>query len=308
MLSVIQVAAATAEPVSVLEAKNHLRVLASETSDDGLISALVAAAREGAETYCRRSFMLTQYKLVLDQFPRSGVDALTGNWWGPVFGISPGPLVATRNDGTTGFEIFLPFPPLVSVDSIKYVDDATGTQTTLAASEYSVDAVSEPARITPAYGKSWPATRNQAGAVEVTFTAGYATQVARASGNTLQLSGPQRALAANDVVRFANSGGALPAPLQPLTDYYVLAPSAGAFTVAASSGGAAIVLADAGTGTHYAYSPTLGFIPAAVRAWMLIRVGSLYQNREEVAIINRGTVEALPFVAALMGPHRVVRF
>jgi uncharacterized phiE125 gp8 family phage protein len=63
-------------------------------------------------------------------------------------------------------------PPLQSVSEITYVDSAGDTQT-LSSSLYIVDAVSTPARITPAYGQVWPVTRDQPSAIKIRFIAGY---------------------------------------------------------------------------------------------------------------------------------------
>lgn len=212
------------EPVRLTEAKAHLRVDISD--DDLLIEALITAARQHAETITRRALVTQQWKMALDQFPSPGMNISSANWYGPQWGNSPGPLSATRPDGRSGYEIYLPLPPLQTVDSIKYTDQ-DGVLQILAPASYIVDAVSEPARVTPAYGMTWPATQNRINAVEVTFTAGY--------------------------------------------------------------GLAAVV-------------------PEGIKRWMLIRVGSLYENREEVALMNRGKIEPLPFVDGLLDPYRVVTY
>ena len=46
-------------------------------------------------------------------------------------------------------------------------------------------------------------------------------------------------------------------------------------------------------------------VPAGLRHWLLMRVGTLYENREEVAILGRGKVEALPFIDGLLDPYRL---
>ena len=57
--------------------------------------------------------------------------------------------------------------------SIQYVDDAGDTQT-LSTSLYQVDTKSQPGRIIPAYGESWPTVRSDTlNAVTVNFVAGY---------------------------------------------------------------------------------------------------------------------------------------
>ena len=58
------------------------------------------------------------------------------------------------------------------MSAITYLD-TNGAEQTLATSKYLVDAVSAPARITPAYGEVWPTTRYQNNAVKIRFIAGY---------------------------------------------------------------------------------------------------------------------------------------
>ncbi|BCH32633.1 hypothetical protein MesoLjLc_45630 [Mesorhizobium sp. L-8-10] len=67
--------------------------------------------------------------------------------------------------------ILLPGAPIKSVTSITYVDDAGMTQTLDPASYRAVTTV-EPASIEPAYGTSWPSTRDVTGAVTVEYKIG----------------------------------------------------------------------------------------------------------------------------------------
>lgn len=62
--------------------------------------------------------------------------------------------------------------PLIEVEHVRYLD-ANGQQHTLAPERYVVDAMSEPARILPAPGHSWPSTARQVNAVEVQYRCGY---------------------------------------------------------------------------------------------------------------------------------------
>lgn len=110
----------------------------ANTTSDPELSALIMAARQMAEQELRRYLVTQTLDLYLDEFPAG--------------------------------EILL--PPMQSVSAITYTDSAGDTQT-LAADQYLVDAVSQPARIVPAYGLSWPPTRDQANAVKVRFVAGY---------------------------------------------------------------------------------------------------------------------------------------
>lgn len=139
-LSILRTVDATVEPVTAAEAKAHMRILNAD--DDTYIEGLITAARQHAEHYTERAFVTQTWTLKLDRFP-------------DYFG-----------------DIRLPKPLLISVSSITYVD-LDGTTQTLSSALYEVDAQSQPARIRPAYGQSWPTTRDQFNAVTITYTAGY---------------------------------------------------------------------------------------------------------------------------------------
>ncbi len=124
--------------------------------DDALITSLIAAARQAAETLTGRQLVTARWKLVLDSFPgpsRMGVPA------GLAFSLP-------------GHTILLPKCPVQSVFAIQYLDMAGATQT-MPPAEYTVDTACEPARLTPVFGKTWPIHLPQIGAVWVTFDAGY---------------------------------------------------------------------------------------------------------------------------------------
>ena len=148
------VTAPTQEPVTLVEAKAHLRV--DFADDDALITSLIAAARQAAETLTGRQLTTARWKQVLDCFPGG---ALMG------FGVD-------RPFSLPGHAILIAKAPLQSVVSIEYLDMG-GVLQTLAAPTYTVDAACEPARITPVFGQVWPVSLPQIGAVSVTFDAGY---------------------------------------------------------------------------------------------------------------------------------------
>jgi uncharacterized phiE125 gp8 family phage protein len=146
----------TEEPVSLLEAKLHLRVDFDE--DDMLIASLITAARQAAETLTGRQFTTARWRQVLDCFP------------GPsLMGVPAGQAFTLP-----GHAILLAKAPVQSVVSINYLDMGSVNQT-MPASTYTVDAACEPARITPVFGQIWPVCLPQIGAVSVTFDAGYGT-------------------------------------------------------------------------------------------------------------------------------------
>jgi uncharacterized phiE125 gp8 family phage protein len=126
------------EVVTVSELKTHCRIDVSD--EDTYLEAIILAARQYAENYTWRAFMTQTWRATYDCFP---------------------------------CVIEVPRPPLQSVTSITYVDDAGDTQT-LSASLYQVDTKSQPGRIIPAYGESWPTIRSDTlNAVTVNFVAGY---------------------------------------------------------------------------------------------------------------------------------------
>ena len=128
------------EPVSLDEAKAHLRVTSAD--EDAYIASLITAAREWCEGFQQRAYVTQTRKLVLDRFPG-------------------------------GCAIYLPRPPLQSVTSIVYTD-SEGAQYTVDADSYIVDTDAEPGRIVLAYGASWPSvTLRPAAGVEITYVAGY---------------------------------------------------------------------------------------------------------------------------------------
>ena len=164
------VTAAVVEPITLVEAKAHLRV--TDSADDLLIQALIIAAREQAEQVCWRAIAPQTWVVALDQFPRPAMNVSSANWYGPQWGTSPGPLTVVYPDGTTGYEIYL--PPTNVINSVKYID-TVGTLQTLNASKYKLDKLSTPNRLVPSFGNVWPDTRNEVNAVLVEIDVGYAS-------------------------------------------------------------------------------------------------------------------------------------
>ena len=275
----------SAEPVDIDEAKLHLRVDIDD--DDLLIAALISAARDYAECEIRKQIILARWKQVLDSFPGP---SLMGIPYGQAFSLP-------------GHAIYLQRTPVQQVVSIQYLDMAGATQT-MPTTDYTVDYSSDPVRITPVFGKIWPIPLPQIGAVWVIFDAGFAAPItADSTAGTISAPG-WKALSVGDAVRLSNSGGALPAPLKGATDYYVQSVgSPGVYTLAATAGGAAIALTDTGAGQSF-----IGVIPEGLKTWLKIRLATLYENREEVAIMNRGTIQSLPYVDRLLDAYKTYEF
>lgn len=142
------------EPVTLAEAKTHLRV--EVDTEDALISGLIASARQWAENETNRALVTQTWRLWLDAFP-------------------------SFLPSTPRAEIVLPNPPLATVTAIAYTA-SDGTSLTLDPSLYTLDKATEPGRVMPAWGTNWPSTRDVANAVSVTYTAGYGDPAAVPEG------------------------------------------------------------------------------------------------------------------------------
>lgn len=126
-------------PVSVDEVKDQSRI--TESAENALVNRLINAAVESIEGPYGIGVCLEEqtWELALDCFPS---------------------------------RILIPLYPVISVESIEY-EDTNGVTQTVADSVYRVDTHSNPARITQDPSEFWPATRDAANAVTVTFKAGY---------------------------------------------------------------------------------------------------------------------------------------
>ena len=133
------------EPISLVDARAHLRIADDVTSEDGLITDWIRAARREAERGSGRALVRQTWELRANYFPDSD-------------------------------EIEFPLPPLLSVTSVKYVD-ADGTLQTYSSASYTVDLSGVKGRIYLNYGYSWPSIRIEPNAVRIIFVAGYGDAV-----------------------------------------------------------------------------------------------------------------------------------
>lgn len=156
------VTAPTSEPVTLDEAKLHLRV--DFDDDDTLITSLISAAREVVEGKIRRSVFTQTWCMTLDQFPYP-TETLTkspsqrDNYLFPSLYYSY-------------YAIELPRSQVTSVTSILFKNQ-DGSTVTYDPSNYAVDVSSDPARIVPVNGATWPYVDNYLpGSIAITFVAG----------------------------------------------------------------------------------------------------------------------------------------
>jgi uncharacterized phiE125 gp8 family phage protein len=134
------------EPVTVAEAKAHLRVDTSD--DDTYVGTLITAGREWCEQYLDRTLVNTQWVMRFDSFPP---------------------------DGTHDIE--LPRPPMATAGTTTAValtfTYENGTTATYSTASYRVDRNSTPGAVKTLYGQTWPPHLMDDNAVSVTWWAGY---------------------------------------------------------------------------------------------------------------------------------------
>jgi uncharacterized phiE125 gp8 family phage protein len=134
------ITAPAVEPISLEEAKAHLRV--DHSDDDTLIGIYIQAARQtidGRDGWLGRALVTQTWELQLDAF--------------------------------TGDAVQLPLAPLQSVTSVKY-DDADGVEQTLDAAGYDLDTTSVPGWLVVGED-GWPTTLSAINAVRIRYIAGY---------------------------------------------------------------------------------------------------------------------------------------
>lgn len=152
------------EPVTLAEAKAHLRVAISD--DDGLIAGYILAARQYVEGQIHRPIVSRMCDYTIDRrWPYRDDGGVWRTW------------------------IDLPLPPLRAVRSITYVDTSGATQT-LATNQYTVMTNRPRGAVVPAYDATWPDVRDQVEAITVRFIAGYTGFTDVTTSPNVTVSGP----------------------------------------------------------------------------------------------------------------------
>ena len=131
------ITAAASNVLTTSEVKDHLKV--DTTADDTLIDNLIIAATNSCQEYTNRFFMdtlITQY----------------GDNWSDVAELFKSPIQS-------------------ALFTVKYYDTA-GVLQTLNSSKYTLDNVSQPARLVEAPNESWPDIIDDLNAVEVSYVVG----------------------------------------------------------------------------------------------------------------------------------------
>lgn len=128
-----------AEPVTLAEAKAHLRI--THADDDAYISTLIKSARQAIEIRTGTGLITQDWSLLLDDWPETG-------------------------------EIRLPIAPILDVTDIKVWSDAD-VAATIDPAHYYEDKASRPPRIVLRGSRSWVRPGRIANGIEVLLSVGY---------------------------------------------------------------------------------------------------------------------------------------
>ncbi|MBB1248290.1 head-tail connector protein [Rhizobium sp. G21] len=135
-MTIINLAPPGAEPLTLAQAKAHLKI--DHTDEDGLITSLIATAREHLEQVSGLALVRRPMRLYLDRWPETGL-----------IEIARGPVTA--------------------VDAVR-IFDADGAEGLVDLAGHVLDGAARPARL---WLKRRPETRGAVNGVEVDFTAGF---------------------------------------------------------------------------------------------------------------------------------------
>jgi uncharacterized phiE125 gp8 family phage protein len=162
--------APAAEPVTLAEAKAHMRVEIND--DDALITGLLLAAREHVEDVTGRKLITQKWRLLLDRFTK---DEVTYVFFNRLFVRSVYDLAANHLTPDTTRVIHLPMAPVQTVDLFNVIDQ-DGTTVAFDPANFVVDNVAEPGRIALKEKSDWPYPMPDLASVngvQIDLTVGY---------------------------------------------------------------------------------------------------------------------------------------
>lgn len=143
-MSLVMTSGPALEPVSLAEAKAHLRI--DGTAEDALIQSLVVTSRLHIEAALGLALITQSWSYFLDRWPKAG-------------------------------RLVLPLRPVAAIAHIRVWDDE-GTSESLDAASFLLDGHGMPPRLVAPAGMSDPTPKRVANGIEIGFTAGFGASAA----------------------------------------------------------------------------------------------------------------------------------
>lgn len=138
-MALVLTSAPEIEPVSLAEAKAHLRV--DGTAEDALISSLIITSRLHVEAALGLALITQGWSQVLDAWPPGGI-------------------------------VKLPVRPIRSITHVRLYGPDESAET-IAAATWRLDAAGVPPRLVREGRTTWPPPRRSANGIDIAFVAGY---------------------------------------------------------------------------------------------------------------------------------------
>src|SRR5690242_12984812 len=148
-----QIALPATEPVSLAQAKSFLRLPPSYIDEDSTITGLIQSAREDGERLSGRCLAQRQFTQTLDSFPYYTDAIQSQQAYPPSYYSLPRYSTTLWNYSQM---IKLERAPLISVDSLTYINSAGNPATLQNGIDFIVDPLAEEARLFPMVGGFWP--------------------------------------------------------------------------------------------------------------------------------------------------------
>lgn len=143
--SLNRISGPSVEPVTLAEAKSHLRIDPGFADDDDYVQSLITAARFNVEAIIDMTLIRSQWQMKFDYFP---------SW-----------------------DIPLPRPPIAQGDVVVSYVPAQSPGSTVNLTGFRIDRDSTPAAIRPEWNGTWPSARGAENDVTVTYWAGWDSPV-----------------------------------------------------------------------------------------------------------------------------------
>ena len=138
-MALVLIAGPAVEPVSLAEAKAHLRI--DGAAEDALVGSLIVTSRLHVETATSLALITQSWSYVFDTWPRAA-------------------------------SVKLPVRPVQSISAVR-LHDENAVATTLAPETYMLDGGGTPARLIRYGAPVWPRPGRRANGIEIAFTAGF---------------------------------------------------------------------------------------------------------------------------------------